>query len=114
LRSSSVKFVRICATVTAGVFPPEPPALQDEEPQRQKRERDVVMPARALKVTACEGYEPCFPWGPDFPTTGGTSLQRPDRPLNDDSCLTADVALTPGILGNAPSSKGLRRVGADV
>src|SRR3954447_3039946 len=45
LRSNSVKIARICATVTAGVFPPHPPALQDEEPQRQQRERDVVMPA---------------------------------------------------------------------
>ena len=26
-------------------FPPHPPAFQDEEPQRQERQRDVVMPA---------------------------------------------------------------------
>ena len=44
LRSSSVKIARICATVTAGIFPPHPPALQDEEPQGQKRQRHVVMP----------------------------------------------------------------------
>jgi len=89
--------------------------LLDQNPPRPSfLLQDAFPEIRALKVTACEGYEPCFPWGPDFPTTGGTSLQRPDRPLNDDSCLTADVALTPGILGNAPSSKGLRRVGADV
>src|SRR3954447_3519199 len=45
LRSNSVKIARICATVTAGVFPPHPPTLQDEEPQGQQRQRDVVMPA---------------------------------------------------------------------
>src|SRR5437660_4914192 len=45
LRSNSVKITRICDTVTAGVFPPHPPTLQDEEPQRQQRQRDVVVPA---------------------------------------------------------------------
>ena len=44
LRSNSVKIARICATVTAGVFPPHPPAFQDEEPQGQQRQRDVVVP----------------------------------------------------------------------
>src|SRR5258708_14972366 len=45
LRSNSVKIARICDTVIAGVFPPHPPAFQDEAPQRQQRQRDVVMPA---------------------------------------------------------------------
>ena len=50
LRSSSVKIARICDTVTAGVFPPHPSALQDEEPQRQQGQRDMVMPATPFKV----------------------------------------------------------------
>src|SRR4051812_24832578 len=44
LRSNSVKIARIWDTVTAGVFPPEPLPLQYQEPQRQQRQRDVVMP----------------------------------------------------------------------
>jgi hypothetical protein len=44
-RSSRVKISRTCDTVTAGVFPPEAPPLQDQEPQRQKRQRHVVVPA---------------------------------------------------------------------
>jgi len=43
-----VKIARICDTVTAGVFPPHPSALQDEEPQRQQSQRDMVMPASPL------------------------------------------------------------------
>ncbi len=35
---------RIWGTVTAGVFPPKPP-LQAQEPQRQERQRHVVVPA---------------------------------------------------------------------
>src|SRR5207249_4303168 len=44
-RSNSVKIVRTCGTVTAGVFPPQAAALQLREPQRQQRQRDVMMPA---------------------------------------------------------------------
>ena len=44
-RSSRVKISRTCDTVTAGVFPPDPQPLQDQEPQRQQRQRHVVVPA---------------------------------------------------------------------
>src|SRR6266852_4491813 len=43
--SSSVKIARTCGTVTAGVFPPQPQPLGLQEPQRQKRQRHVVVPA---------------------------------------------------------------------
>lgn len=43
--SSAVKIARTCDTVKAGVFPPHPPPLQDQEPQRQEAQRDMVMPA---------------------------------------------------------------------
>src|ERR1035438_8280350 len=35
---------RISGTVRAGIFPPEPILLQNQEPQRQQRKRHVVMP----------------------------------------------------------------------
>src|SRR5262249_54022210 len=44
-RSIRVKISLTCDTVTAGVFPPDPPPLAAEEPQRQQRERHVVVPA---------------------------------------------------------------------
>ena len=40
-----MKICRTCDTVIAGVFPPEPPPLQAQEPQRHQRQRHVVMPA---------------------------------------------------------------------
>ena len=43
-RSSRVKTSRTCDTVTAGVFPPDPPPLAAQEPQRQQRQRHVVVP----------------------------------------------------------------------
>src|ERR1700692_3517942 len=44
-RSSRANTSPICGTARAGISPPEPILLQDQEPQRQKRERHVVMPA---------------------------------------------------------------------
>ena len=44
-RSNRVMISRTCDTVTAGVFPPETTPLPDQEPQRQKRQRHVVVPA---------------------------------------------------------------------
>src|SRR5215813_8514483 len=44
-RSSSVNTCRTCDAVTAGVFPPEAQPLQLQEPQRQQRQRHVVLPA---------------------------------------------------------------------
>src|ERR1700756_3261593 len=44
-RSRRVKISRVCATVRAGFFFPQPPPLQDQEPQRQQGERHVVVPA---------------------------------------------------------------------
>ena len=35
---------RICATVIAGVFPPDSPSFQAQEPQRHQSQRHVVMP----------------------------------------------------------------------
>src|SRR6266404_991576 len=43
--SNSVKIARTCGTVTAGVFSPQPQPLGLQEPQRQQRQRHVVMPA---------------------------------------------------------------------
>ena len=43
--SSSVKIARTWGTVTAGVFPPQPQPLGLQEPQGQKRQRHVVVPA---------------------------------------------------------------------
>src|ERR1051326_2546579 len=44
-RSSSVKMVRTCGTVTAGVFPPQAEAFQMQEPQGHQRQGHVVVPA---------------------------------------------------------------------
>src|SRR3954452_22695947 len=44
-RSRSVNTARTCGTVTAGVFPPPPQPLHLQEPQRQQRQRHVVVPA---------------------------------------------------------------------
>src|ERR1043166_7973044 len=44
-RSSWLNTSRSCGTVSAGIFPPKPPPLQLQEPQRQQRERYVVVPA---------------------------------------------------------------------
>jgi len=39
-----VNIWRICATVIAGVFPPDAPSFQAQEPQRHQSQRHVVMP----------------------------------------------------------------------
>src|SRR5919201_5135920 len=44
-RNSSVKIARTWATVTAGVFPPQPQPLTLQEPQGYERQRHLVMPA---------------------------------------------------------------------
>ncbi len=44
-RSNSVKIARTCATVTAGVFPPQAQSLALQKPQRQQRQRHMMMPA---------------------------------------------------------------------
>src|SRR3954453_7159534 len=44
-RSSSVKIARTCDAVTPGFFPPQPPPFPLQEPQGQKRQRHVVVPA---------------------------------------------------------------------
>ena len=36
---------RICGAVAAGVFPPDPPSFQAEEPQRHQRQGHMMMPA---------------------------------------------------------------------
>src|SRR5438093_450734 len=43
--NNSVNTARTCGTVTAGVFPPQPQPLHLQEPQRQQRQRHVVVPA---------------------------------------------------------------------
>src|SRR6266536_621932 len=43
--SNSAKISRACGIVIAGVFPPQPPPFQFQEPQRQQRQRHVVVPA---------------------------------------------------------------------
>src|SRR5919197_396610 len=43
--SSWLNTWRTWAGVTAGVFPPQPPPLPRQEPQRQQRQRHVVVPA---------------------------------------------------------------------
>src|SRR5579884_4340874 len=44
-RSKWLKTWRTCWGVSAGVFPPQPPPLHGHEPQRQQRQRHVVVPA---------------------------------------------------------------------
>src|SRR5262249_35110194 len=44
-RSSRLNTSRSCATVNAGLFFPQPPPLDRQEPQRQQRQRHVVVPA---------------------------------------------------------------------
>src|SRR5258708_35065828 len=43
--SNRLNTSRNCGTVSAGIFPPEPPLLQVQEPQGQQRQRPVVVPA---------------------------------------------------------------------
>src|SRR6266508_6477905 len=43
--SNSAKISRACGIVIAGVSPPQPPPFQFQEPQRQQRQRHVVVPA---------------------------------------------------------------------
>src|SRR5512135_2740107 len=82
-RSSSVKIARLCATVTAGVFPPESPPLQDQEPQGQQRERDVMVPAHpAADLVMGQSRLPrARSQKAVGPATSG-SLKRPDSPRN--------------------------------
>ncbi len=40
-----MKICQACDAVIAGVSPPDPPTLQAQEPQRQERQRHVVVPA---------------------------------------------------------------------
>jgi len=44
-RSNRVKICLVCDAVTAGVFPPDAPSLQAQEPQRHEGERHLVVPA---------------------------------------------------------------------
>src|SRR5438270_12292942 len=44
-RSSWLNTCRTCGGASAGVFPPQPPPLQRHEPQRQQRQRHMVVPA---------------------------------------------------------------------
>ena len=44
-RSNRANTSRICGTVKAGIFPPEPILLQDQKPQRQQRKCHVAVPA---------------------------------------------------------------------
>src|SRR6266404_2293188 len=43
-KSKRAKTSRICGTVKAGVFPPEPVSLQLQEPQSQHGQRHVMVP----------------------------------------------------------------------
>src|SRR3954449_13405588 len=67
--SSRVKTSRTCDTVTAGVFPPDPNPLQDQEPQRQQRERHVVVPAHPAPHLVLTQ--------PDLPLRGAEHLLDP-------------------------------------
>src|SRR3954451_20419703 len=44
-RSNRVNTCRICETVMAGVFPPDSPSFQAQEPQRHQSQGHVVVPA---------------------------------------------------------------------
>src|ERR1700677_3733382 len=43
-RSNRVKICRVCETVTAGVFPPDSPSFQAQEPQRPESQGHGGMP----------------------------------------------------------------------
>ena len=44
-RSNRVKICLLCDAVIAGVFPPDVPSFQAQEPQRHQRERHMVVPS---------------------------------------------------------------------
>src|SRR5262249_28629707 len=56
-RNSSVNTCRTCDAVTAGVFPPETQPLGLQEPQRQKRQGHVMLPAHpAPDLVVCQPH----------------------------------------------------------
>src|SRR5437764_11447315 len=75
-RSNSVNTARTCGTVTAGVFSPQPQPLHLQEPQRQQRQRHVVVPAHP---TAHLVVPPPHP-PPSLPPPLLPPLPRPLRP----------------------------------
>jgi hypothetical protein len=87
-RSNRVKICRVWDAVIAGVFPPDSPSFQAQEPQRHQAERHVVMPAHPA---------------PDL------VMIEPDLTLAGSQHLLDPVSLPPG-----PDHPGQRDLGVGV
>src|SRR3954452_21571391 len=96
MRSSRVKTSRTCDTVTALVFPPDSPPLAAQEPQRQQRERHVVVPAHPAPHLVLPQA--------DFPLAGAEYLLDP-VPGGPDPDQLLQRHLRPGI------AQGVMRLG---
>src|SRR5438477_1542674 len=78
--SSSVKIARTWGTVTAGVFPPQPQPLGLQEPQGQKRQRHVVVPAHPAAHLVVPPPPPPPSPPPPPPPPGPPPLPPPPPP----------------------------------
>src|SRR5579872_4086125 len=70
--NSRLNTSRNCGTVSAGIFPPQLPLLPVQEPQRQQRQRHVVVPAHPTPYLVLPQ--------PHFPFAGAEQLLGPMPP----------------------------------